>query len=204
MGTWLATIRFPDGAVRFASYSTVVESVGTTLHPGVRDDAGRAQPAGEPFPRFPDAPQAPIGDLILVTVEREPDDDSWHALYCPNRADLVGPLSPHYRYRLQEEYDLVRDEDGTRHLCEWAGEKAECGRVVTGEPLGLQYPAWGMGIEPSPAYRGDPPPAPDLFEEWDAPDICRPCLLAWLKTPEVPAPAVFERRQPRPWWRFGR
>jgi hypothetical protein len=218
MGTWLATVRFPDGDVRYADYSTVVEAVYEGLYAGVcrvgdTAESGyvchRAETAGDRLPSFPERPLAPIEDLVLVTIEREPDDTTWHALYCPNRARLVGPHSPHYRYHLQEEFDLVPDQDGVRHLCRGGGSAAECGAHATGEPLGLYYPSWGMG-EP-PADYPDAPEAPDLFAEWDAPDLCRPCFLAWLTKPEPvaeapaePVPDVPEPVRWRRWWPFRR
>jgi hypothetical protein len=141
MGTWLATVRFPDGAVRYTRYSTVVESVDESLHPAVcrvgetlpsGAVCDRAEAVGESLPSARTAPLSPVGELVLVTIEWEPDADVWHAVYCPNRGQVVGPHSSHYRYRLQEEFDLIRDEAGVRHLCRWAGEDTECGRRVTG------------------------------------------------------------------------
>lgn len=201
MGTWLATVRFP-GIVRYAEYSTVVGRVCGPLRPSVRESYGRDQPDGDPLPEFPDRPLAPIDDLVLVTVEHEPDDQRWHALYCPNRAMLLGPFDDVYRHRLQDEFDLIRDHAGVRHLCRGAGPRGECGRDVDGEPLGLWFPSW-PGMPESP----DPPPAPDLFAQWADPDLCRRCLLTWLTRPgdnrrwwaDVPESAPRRR-----WWHFGR
>jgi hypothetical protein len=142
LGTWLTTITFPDGTVRYCDYSTAVEA-------------------------------------------------------------MVGPRDSHHRYVLQEEFDLIRDDDGVRHLCEAGRSPSVCGREVTGEPLGLYFPAPGMGgwtgPPPAPGVGGriDPPPAPDLFAEWNAPDLCRTCFMTWLtkpppvgppEDPPVPAP----------------
>ncbi|MDR6324669.1 hypothetical protein [Actinoplanes couchii] len=195
MGTWLATIRLP-GAVRYADYSTVVEAVCTPLYPSMEFAYDRNRACGERLPDFPERPLAPIDELILVTIEREPYGEPWHALYCPNRQRIVGPLSDHYRYRLQEEYDLING-----HLCRYAGPATVCGRVTDGEPLGLLFPTWPGGPDTS-----DAPPAPDLFARWNDPDLCRRCFLTWSTQPEenpegaadVPGPV-----QRRRWWRFG-
>lgn len=192
MGTWPATVRFPE-TVRYTEYSTVVEALDGRLRP---------EPAADPLPAYPDRPLAPIDDLVLVVAEREPDHDRWHALYCPNRAQVIGPLSDHYRYRLRDEYDLVRDDDGVRHLCRYAGPRSECGRDLDGEPLGLCLPSWPGMAEPP-----DPPPAPDLFAEWNHPDLCRRCLLTWVARPGENADGgadVPESPRRRRWWRLGR
>ncbi|HWS35195.1 MAG TPA: hypothetical protein VN408_20940 [Actinoplanes sp.] len=203
MGTWLATIRFPDSTVLYTTYSTVTGSVSAGLHPSMYESYGRNLPYGGSLPRFPDRPLSPAGELILVVVEHEPDRDSWHALYCPNRAQLVGPDSDFSRYEFQERYDLIRDDDGLRHLCRYAGPRSECGRDLDGEPLGLYHPTW-PGKE---AEGEETPPAPDLFALWDAPDLCRRCLLTWLTRPGDNPEGGADVREPSPrraWWRFGR
>ncbi|MEU8656087.1 hypothetical protein [Actinoplanes philippinensis] len=210
MGTWLATIRFPDGTERYAEYSTVVGSTYNPLYPEVcrvgetlpsGNECYRDEAVGEPLPYDRAAPLAPIGELVLVTVTLQPDDDVWHALYCPRSGALVGPLSGFYRYALQEEYDLVRDGDGIRHLCHWARPPAVCGAQPDGERSGLYFPSLGMywSGDTDGAYL-DSPPAPDLFAEWNAPDICHPCLLAWLRKPEPAPAAASEPAAPSTWW----
>ncbi|BEL10856.1 hypothetical protein Q0Z83_090470 [Actinoplanes sichuanensis] len=210
MGTWLATVRFPDGLERYAEYSTVVESTYNPLYPEVcrvggtlpsGDECHRDKAVGEPLPYDRNVPLSSAEAMVLVTVTRQPDDDRWHALYCPSRAVLVGPLSDFYRHALQEDYDLIRDDDGVRHLCGRAVPPAICGAEPTGERLGLYFPSPGMHwSEEVDGPYPESPPAPDLFAEWDAPDICRPCLLAWLLMPEPittpdPPPAP-----PSTWW----
>jgi hypothetical protein len=199
LGTWLTTITFPDGTVRYCDYSTVVEAMVGPLYTEVCR-AGEALPdgerchrdcrIGEPLPASPRAPIAEIGELVLVEVEEQANHGTWHALYCPNRAEVIGPSGSHHRHVLQEEFDLIRDDDGVRHLCDAGRSPSVCGREVTGEPLGLYFPAPGMGGWP------DPPPAPDLFAEWNAPDLCRACFFMWLTKPppvlppdEPPVPA---------------
>ena len=195
MGTWMATVRFPDGAVRYAGYTTVAGALYNPLHRemcplgGTLPDGSRCYRAtvvGDPDPSFPDRPLSPIDDLVLVTVDRDPDHDLWHALYCPNRAELIGPFSSHYRFSLPESFDLVRDADGLRHLCRHAGPHSECGREIDGEPLGFYE---DRGNPWAPPVDDSPPRAHDFFAEWHAPDLCRPCLLHWLTTPEDAPPA---------------
>ncbi|GIE82824.1 hypothetical protein Aph02nite_87740 [Actinoplanes philippinensis] len=212
VGRWLATIRFPDGTERYAEYSTVVESTYHPLYPEVcrvgetlpsGNECYRDTAVGEPLPYDRDAPLSPVGELVLVTVTRQPDDDVWHALYSPSGAVLVGPLSGFYRYALQEDYDLIRDGAGVRHLCRWARPPAVCGARPDGERSGLRFPPPGMHwSEETDGPYPESPPAPDLFAEWNAPDICRPCLLAWLRDPEPePAPAAAsEPAAPSTWW----
>jgi hypothetical protein len=195
VGTWLATIRFPDGTERYADYSTVVESTYNPLYPEVcrigetlpsGDQCYRDKAVGEPLPYDRDAPLSPAGEMVLVSVTQQPDEDVWHALYCPASAMLVGPLSDFYRYSLQEDYDLIRDGDGVRHLCRWADPPAVCGAEPDGE-------------RPHGGDEADAP-APDMFAEWNAPDMCRTCLLTWLLEPE---PTVTPEPRPEPpstWW----
>lgn len=203
VGTWLATIRFPDGTVRYSAYSTVSGSVGGALHASMYESYGRNLPYGESLPRFPDRPAAPLEDLVLVVVDREPDRDPWRALYCPQRAELIGPNSEFSRHEFQERYDLIRDDDGVRHLCLYAGPRSECGRDLDGEPLGGYHPTW-PGKEEDEGV--EVPPAPDLFAHWDDPDFCRRCLLTWLTRSGDNPEGGTDVREPAPrrvWWRFG-
>lgn len=210
MGTWLATIRFPDGTERYARYSTVVECIVSSLYAEVCRDGEtlpggdlcyRDEVAGEPLPASPEAPPAPMDELLLVSVEEQANNSEWHALYCPSRSILLGPAGGFHRYELQENFDLIRDDDGVRHLCEGAGPDTECGRRLAGEPLGLYFPSLGPGAS---GDEPDPPPAPDLFAEWDAPDFCRLCLFTWLTKPApVYAPVRTSDPEPEPapgWW----
>ncbi|WP_433792597.1 hypothetical protein [Actinoplanes sp. CA-252034] len=210
MGTWLATIRFPDGTERYADYSTVVESMCHPLYPEVcrtgeilpsGDECHRDEAVGEPLPYDRGAPISPVDELVLVTVAQQPDDDVWHALYCPSSAMVVGPLSDFYRYALQEDYDLIRDGDGVRHLCRWARSPAVCGAEPAGDRSGLYFPSPGMHwSEETDGPYPESPHAPDLFAEWNAPDVCRPCLLAWLREPEPTAAEEPLREPPSTWW----
>jgi hypothetical protein len=213
VGTWLATVRFPDGTERYANYSTVVESTYNPLYPRVcrigetlpgggrcyRDEA-----VGEPLPYDRDAPLSLIDEMVLVTIVAQPDGDEWHALYCPSRAMLVGPLSDFYRYTLQEDYDLIRDGEGVRHLCRRARSPAVCGAEPAGERSGLYFPSPGMHWnEETDGPYPTSPQAPDLFAEWGAPDVCRACFLAWLIEPEPAAVSPEPEPVPAPpstWW----
>lgn len=212
MGRWLATVRFPDGTERYAEYSTVVESLVGPLRPEVCRIGGtlpsgnqcyRDEAVGEPLPDDRDAPLSPAGELVLVTVTTQPDDDVWHALYCPSRAFVVGPNSDFYRYALQEDYDLIRDDDGVRHLCRWASTPAVCGAEPAGEPLGFHFPSPGMHWnEETDGPYPTSPPAADLYAEWGAGDLCRTCLVTWVVEPE-PAAWAPEPEPAAPkstWW----
>ena len=218
MGTWLATIRFPDGAVRHAEYSTVTGSVGSWLHTEVcrvgdiapsGDRCDRDRAVGEWLPSFPDRPLSALDDLVLVTVESQPDDDRWHALYCPRRAQLIGPLSDHYRYWFRDYGDLIRDGDGdgdgdgVQHICPAGGLRSRCDRELARQPAGPSALS-GSGSERTA------PPVPDLFADWNEPGTCRRCLFAWLSdpardgtfianlaVPPVPRPVPVPRRR---WW----
>jgi hypothetical protein len=211
VGTWLATVRFPDGTELYVDYSTVVESVCPPLHPSVCREGGtlpggdhcyRDEAVGEPLPSWPDRPLSAFGDLLVVTVERQPYDEPWHALYCPSRGRLLGPLSGHYQIQLQQDYDLARDDDGVRHLCAAGGPRTACGVMVSGASFGLFRPAFPGSEE---HYPQDPGPFPDVFADWNAPDMCRLCLWSWLTTPPPAPPEPGpEPSTPRRWWRFGR
>jgi hypothetical protein len=155
MGEWMATVRFPDGTRKYARYSTNVESMvgplysaacrnGDTLPDGER--CYRATVVGEPDPQWLSARPAPLDQLVLVEVEQ--DHYTWHALFCPRRAIVIGPLSSYHMGELQRRYELVRDDGGVRHLrepfvfdggCEGLPNTA-CGRCAHGQPLPFYCP----------------------------------------------------------------
>jgi hypothetical protein len=80
-----------------------------------------------------------------LTTITFPDDTVRYCDYSTAVQAMVGPRDSHHRYVLQEEFDLLRDDDGVRHLCEAGRSPSVCGREATGEPLGLHFPAPGMG-----------------------------------------------------------
>jgi hypothetical protein len=207
MGRWLATVRFPDGTRKYGEYSTVVEQLLSRLYAEMCPEGGtlpdgstcyRAQPVGEPDPGQSGAEPAPPGELVPVVVTTEPDGQTWHALFCPRRAVVLGPLSPHHRRRLQERFELVPDDGAVRHLRPvdvrvWPDGPppvaAACGRPVPGEPLPFNAP-WrsdgSIGYEDVPAV--------DLYADWARGNVCRECLASQL--PEAgPDPRV---RRPGP------
>jgi hypothetical protein len=178
VGEWLATVRFPDGSSRYARYSTVVESVLSSLYPSVEYSYGRQRPSGEPTDGLVGAAPAPASLLVRVLITVEPDDVSWHAFHDPARDVLLGPHSSHHRISLQYDYSLRSDISGMRHLSEGAS-RALCGVTADGpelpfrrsHPLGPSVPN-GSDISDSPEV--------DLFAEDAAGVICRDCLVATL------------------------
>ncbi|GAA2711328.1 hypothetical protein GCM10010437_087550 [Actinoplanes palleronii] len=173
MGTWLATVRFPDGTARYAAYSTVSGSMSTELHAMFHVEHYRESICGDPLPRFPEAPRAPIDQLIPVEISHAPDDYHWAAVYCPRRAMVLGPLSPYWMWRVQESHEMIRGvADELRHLSQLA-DRARCGAPVSGTPLPYRrYAVMGF----ADWDEADQPPEVDIFATWNSPDICRECL----------------------------
>ncbi|MBU2669745.1 hypothetical protein KOI35_40180 [Actinoplanes bogorensis] len=183
MGMWLATVSFEDGSVIYAQYSTVVEALLESLYESACPIGGtlpdgshcyRATVTGEPLRSSRSKPPSASDDMRLVEIETEPDATRWYALYCPSRQMIVGPPSSHHQSRLHEEFDLVRDPAGVRHLRRDTGDDVTaCGHHRPGPGLGFLRPRNGFDIEPP-----DPGPPTDLYAEWNSPDLCRQCLLA--------------------------
>ena len=194
MGTWMATVTFPDGTRKYTDYSTVVMATSPRLYAQSCPDGGilpdgercyRATVIGEPDPIFPLAPAPPLDRLVLVEVDVEPYHESWHALYCPVRGLLLGPHSSFDHRRVQEEFELIRAADGVRHLCRQvlgpssgpAAPNSVCGLAVPGEPLEFRQALdWPGRTGPEPVAV----PPVDLFAGWGRPDVCRPCLFGQL------------------------
>jgi hypothetical protein len=181
MGTWLARVHFPDGAVRYARYSTVVEALVSDLYDHFHDKGetdesgnvcGRAQVAGEPSPADPGQSLSAPEQIILVRIEVEPDHMTWHALYCPRRAQIIGPHAKFSADRVQHIFELVR-RNNRLHLVRADGaERTLCGEPAAGEitPY-LRYDYPGRPDDP-----GEPAPR-DLYAEWRDDVVCRQCLL---------------------------
>jgi hypothetical protein len=185
MGEWLARVHFPNGRVRYARYSTVVEALGSDLYDhfrarGGHDDLGnvvyRATVAGEPSPADPGAPLSEPQGIIPVRIEVEPDNMRWPALYCPRRNQIVGPHSQFVAARVQQAFNLVR-QDATLHLVPVDGaEQALCGAPAAGEVVpffryaAIVYQTMGTSEESKPAPR-------DLYAEWGDGHVCQRCLL---------------------------
>ncbi|MCO8277227.1 hypothetical protein M1L60_42295 [Actinoplanes sp. TRM 88003] len=167
MGTWLATVRFPGGGVRYAQYSTVVGSVFDQLYAAACFEGGtlpdgsrcyRGTVVGEPDGHDRSAPVSVPKELVLVGIETEPDGTRWHALYCPRRAMILGPASSYHQQRLREEFELFREEDGQRHLSRDGGDRTICGRRVDGTASDEEDV--------------------DLYAGWGRSDLCQECLVA--------------------------
>jgi hypothetical protein len=195
MGVWLARIYFPDGTVRYATYSTVVGAILADLYErfcdiGEINDSGyvchRAEVSGDPVAAKPGQPLSEPDEIIHVRIEVQPDRDSWIALYCPRRNQVIGPHSRFLAHRVQQNFELV-GQNGSLHLVPdrlltktLSGDpdgmaKTLCGEAVIGEILAFhrcEYP----GNPQSPFE----PAARDLFAEWQEGLVCRQCLLQTL------------------------
>jgi hypothetical protein len=165
MSTRLATIVFPDGSRRYTMYTIVVNALYEDLYRNFRADYpdARGGVTGPSDPSYPEAPISPPEELVPVQVVER--DATWHALFCPRRQRLVGPMSPYHRMRLAEWYQVVDGEDGRRHLhhvLDFDPKVTSCGQEIT-EP--------------------DREITDDLFATWAQDDACHACLMAQL--PEV-------------------
>jgi hypothetical protein len=197
MGTWLARVHFPNGRVRYARYSTVMEEVYDDLFDhcrakGETDELGnvchRGEVQGEPSPADLSKSLSQPGDIIPVRIEVEPDGMTWPALYCSRQNRIVGPHSKFFADTLQQTFNLIL-RDNRLHLVHASGEEwprrdrgAEsdghsraqtlCGEPAAGEItpfLRVYYP--GKPEDPSE-------PAPrNLYGEWRDGVVCRRCLL---------------------------
>ena len=87
----------------------------------------------------------------------------WHALYCPNRRQLVVVEMSHTMWQVNREHLRARDADGRTHLCtvdELGNVDSRCG-VPVAEP-----------IDAHPDTFDDP------FAHWFDATWCRDCLRA--------------------------
>jgi len=187
MGQWLARVRFPDGQLRYARYSTVVEQLVSGLYDDFRGEGAtdalgnvsyRAAVADEPCPTDPDAPLSEPHEIVLVRIEVEPDDLTWPALFCPRRNQIIGPHSAFAADRVQRAFDLVR-RDAQLHLVRADGAARRltlCGEPAVGEVMpfcryaAIVYQTMGTPEESVPASR-------NLYAEWGDGHVCRRCLL---------------------------
>jgi hypothetical protein len=188
MGTWLARVHFPNGQMRYARYSTVVEEVYDELFDhcrakGETDELGnvchRGEVKGEPSPVDRGKSLSEPSDIVPVRIEVEPDSMTWPALYCPRQNRIVGPHSKFFADTLQQTFNLVLRESRL-HLVHAksaepdADHRAQtlCGEPAAGEItpfLRVHYPG-----KPEDPFE----PAPrNLYDEWRDGVVCRPCLL---------------------------
>lgn len=191
MGRWLGTIEFPDGTRRYATYSTVVECLLPPLYAEMVPNGGtfpdgsacyRAEVIGEPEPAWPDTARAALDELVPIVISTEPDQVTWHALFCPRRAVILGPMSPHHLDTLQQRFELVADDAGVRHLRPAGAEvaaaqrsNAVCGQAVPGRPQPFHTPFRSDGVN---GY--EYVPGTDLYARWPHGDVCRECLVSQL------------------------
>jgi hypothetical protein len=181
MGTWLARVHFPNGDVRYARYSTVVEALVSDLYDhfrgqGETDDLGnvcyRAEVAGEPLPVYPSQPLSEPDEIMPVRIEVEPDGMTWPALYCPRRKQIIGPHSKFTADKVQRTFELVRQNDRLHLVRADAIRRTLCGQPASREVIPfLRYDYPGKPEDPS-----DPAPR-DLYAEWSNGIVCPHCLL---------------------------
>lgn len=163
MAEWLARVHFPDGTVRYARYSTVVEAVLSDLYDdfhdkGETDDFGnvrsRGAVKGEPSPADPGAPLSEPQEIIPVRIEVEPNNRTWPALYCARRKQVIGPMSGYAADRVQRKFNLVGRDDQLHlvHAFEPAGlpprRKLWFGRRREAQ-AGVDRRAWTLCGEPA-------------------------------------------------------
>ena len=98
----MASVRFPDGSTRYATYCAIVYAVLDDLYSrfltvGETNPKGlvirKATVAGMPEPRFPAMPLSDVDELIPVHISVEPDGENWAALFCPLQNQLIGPMN---------------------------------------------------------------------------------------------------------------
>ncbi len=184
----MAWIYFPDGTIKFADYSTVVEELLLPLYSKMAtendlDSAGkiygRNTRFGAPDPVFRDVPQAPLNELIPLKIIVEPDNASWTALFCPKRHELLGPYSRRNISRLQEGFSLKSDANGMWHLCENVDyQEMKIADAVCGIPqLYTIIPFYKVPSYPNmPISDIQAPVEHDLYAEWNSGQVCRECL----------------------------
>jgi hypothetical protein len=155
MGIWLATVTFPDGARKYGSYHTVSHCV-WALHPELDADL---RPAGEPERPLPDAVPADDDALVPVVITLDRDGICWHALYCPNRRQLVLGEASHTAWVVNTNHVRALGADGRTHLGRYdtLDLRSRCG-VPVAEPI------------------SDPNAPDDPFSHWFDPTWCRGCL----------------------------
>jgi hypothetical protein len=182
MGTWLARVYFPDGRVRYARYSTVVEEVFSELHDHFRDKGetdelgnicSRRQVKGEPSPVDRGKSLSGPNDIIPVRIEVEPNRMTWPALYCPRQNQIVGQHSEFFTHSLQQTFKLVQLNDRLHLVRARGADRTLCGEPAVGEVMPFlryrDYP--GKPEDPSE------PAARNLYAEWGDGLVCRQCLL---------------------------
>lgn len=143
MGTWLARVYFPDGQVRYARYSTVVEEMyyyelyDHCRNKGETDELGnvcyRGAVKGEPSPVDLSKSLSEPHEIIPVRIEVEPNRMTWPALYCPRRNQIVGPHSKFVVRHLQQTFKLVRRSDGLHLVRADEADRTLCGEPAAGE-----------------------------------------------------------------------
>jgi hypothetical protein len=193
MGTWLARVHFPEGQVRYARYSTVVEEVYDEVFDhcrakGETDERGnlchRGEVNGEPSPADRSKPLSEPGDIVPVRIEVEPDGMTWPALYCSRQNRIVGPHSKFFADTLQQTFELIV-RDNRLHLVRAGGKEWQqrnhgvepASQTLCGEPAaGERIPFLRVDYPGKPEDPSEPAPR-NLYGEWSDGVVCRQCLL---------------------------
>lgn len=180
VATWMASVRFPDGRMRYATYCGIVYAVLDDLYSrfltvGETNRKGlvirKAAVAGMPEPRFPAMPLSDVDEMIPVRISVEPDGENWAALFCPLQNQLIGPMNALVVDDMQHCLALI-SQRGRLHLYLPGTAQTFCGQDVTGKELPFRdlRPSGQTGPEAVQPRR-------DLFAEWEGGKVCRHCLM---------------------------
>ena len=190
MATWMASVRFPDGQMRYATYCAIVYAVLDDLYSrfltvGESDPKGlvirKAAVAGMPEPRFPAMPLSDVDELIPVRISVDPDGENWAALFCPLQNQLIGPMNALVVDDMQRCLALI-SQRGRLHLRLPGTGQTFCGQDVIGKEIAFRdtraFAQAGFSqAAPAQASPGAVPPRRDLFAEWEGGKVCRHCLM---------------------------
>ena len=180
MATWMASVRFPDGRMRYATYCAIAYAVLDDLYSrfltvGETNPKGlvirKATVAGMPEPRFPAMPLSDVDELIPVHISVEPDGENWAALFCPLQNQLIGPMNALVVDDMQRCLALV-SQRGRLHLQVPGTTQTFCGQNVTGKELAFRNARPLAQTAPEAVV-----PRRDLFAEWESGKVCRHCLM---------------------------
>ncbi len=180
VATGMASVRFPDGRMRYATYCGIVYAVLDDLYSrfltvGETNLKGlvirKATVAGMPEPRFPAMTLSDVDEMIPVRISVDPDGENWAALFCPLQNQRIGPMNALVVDDMQRHLALI-SQRGRLHLQVPGTSQTFCGHAVTGKevPFRDDRPFGLSGVGAAPARR-------DLFAEWDGGKVCRHCLM---------------------------
>lgn len=176
----MASVGFPDGRMRYATYCAIVHAVLDDLYcrfltVGQTEPTGlvirKATVAGMPEPRYPTMPVSDVDELIPVRISVDPDGESWAALFCPLQNQLIGPMNALVVDDMQHCLALIAQ--GRRlHLQMPGTAQTFCGQDVTGHEVPFRDLRRAGVTGPVEVQ-----PRRDLFAEWEGGKVCRHCLM---------------------------